>query len=1203
MGTMIQSFGLNEADFRGERFAEWPTDLRGNNDLLVLTRPDVIREIASLYIDAGADIISTDTFNANSISMADYGMEHLVGEINRSAASLLRSLADSRASESGRRIWVAGSIGPTNKTASMSPDVNDPALRAVTYDDLFAAYREQVAALIEGGVDLLLFETIFDSLNLKAGLDAARDAMDSLGRELPVMLSITLSGHDGRTFSGQTIPAFIASVEHFPIASIGINCSFGAADMKPHLRELAKTAPWPVSCHPNAGLPNAMGEYEETPETMADHIGDFVGEELVNIVGGCCGTTPAHIAAISRTVAGKSPRPVPEASRTGMHLSGLERLDVMPDSLFVNVGERCNVAGSRKFLRLIKEEKLDEALSIARKQVDDGAQVIDINMDDGMMDARKEMCGFLNLIASEPDIARVPVMIDSSDWQVIEAALKCVQGKSIVNSISLKEGEEVFLDHARRIRRLGAATVVMAFDEKGQADTFERKIEVCGRAYRLLTERIGFNPEDIIFDPNILAIATGMKEHDRYGLDFIRAVEWIKTNLPGAKVSGGVSNLSFSFRGNNYLREAMHAVFLYHAIAKGMDMGIVNPSAAVTYDEIEPGLRSLIEDVVLYRREEAAEELMVRAQEMLGEKEQGAASDRQARNEAWRSLPVADRLSHALVKGIHDHLEEDLAEALAAGTDPVDIIDGPLMEGMNRVGTLFGEGKMFLPQVVKTARTMKRAVTILQPVIESRRDSRQAEKAGKVVFATVKGDVHDIGKNIVSIVLACNNYEVIDLGVMVPAEDIVATALREKPDLVCLSGLITPSLEEMARVVRLMEQTGLKIPVMVGGATTSRIHTAVKIAPNYSAPVIHVPDASQNPLIAARLLNPDTCEEFITELKEQYDALRERERLRTVATVSLADARKRSVRSSLKPYQPVRPASMGRRRLDIPVREILPYINWHFFFNAWKLPGDFASVTSLHDCPACRRAWIEKYTPSDPAKGEEVIRLYRDAASLLDGWTAEDRCAQAVVRFCEAHSEGDDIVMDGIRIPTLRSQALASGEASRGLADYIAADGDYAGAFAVSIDFADEVRGFESAGDSYRSLLVQSLAHRCAEAASEWLHAKVRRELWGYAPAEDLSVKELFQARYSGIRPAVGYPSLPDQKLTFTLDRLLGLAEIGVSLTDNGAMEPSATVCGLYIAHPESSYFMLGRIADDQIADYGGRRSLEADEVKSLLGY
>lgn len=1202
MGTMIQSYGLTEADFRGQRFADWSVDLRGNNDLLAITRPDVISEIASRYIDAGADIVSTDTFNANSISMADYGMEGLVSEINRSAASLLRSLADKHSAETGRQIWVAGSIGPTNKTASMSPDVNDPAFRTVSYDDLFAAYREQIAALAEGGVDLLLFETIFDSLNLKAGLDAAREVMDSLGREIPVMLSITLSGRDGRTFSGQTIPAFLASVEHFPIASVGINCSFGAADMKPHLRELAKIASVPVSCHPNAGLPNAMGEYEETPETMAAQISAFAAEGLVNIVGGCCGTTPAHIAAIRDAVEGYAPR-VPADPKGGMHLSGLERLDVMPDSLFVNVGERCNVAGSRKFLRLIKEGKLDEALSIARKQVEDGAQIIDINMDDGMMDARKEMCGFLNLIASEPDIARVPVMIDSSDWQVIEAALKCVQGKSIVNSISLKEGEEVFLDHARRIRRLGAAAVVMAFDEKGQADTFERKIEVCGRAYSLLMERVGFNPEDIIFDPNILAIATGMKEHDRYGLDFIRAVEWIKKNLPGAKVSGGVSNLSFSFRGNNYLREAMHAVFLYHAIDKGMDMAIVNPSSSVTYEDIESGLRELIEDVVLYRREDAAEELTLRAQEMLRSKEEGGDSAQTVHEETWRTLPLGERLTYALVKGIHDHLEEDLSEVLAAGTDPVDIIDGPLMEGMNRVGTLFGEGKMFLPQVVKTARTMKRAVTILQPAIESRRDSRQSEKAGKVVFATVKGDVHDIGKNIVSIVLACNNYEVIDLGVMVPAEEIVATAKREKPDLVCLSGLITPSLEEMARVVRLMEESGLRIPVMVGGATTSRIHTAVRIAPHYSAPVIHVPDASQNPLIAARLLNPDTCGEFIAELKEQYDVLRERERQRTASTVTLAEARRRSVRASIKKFIPQPPACMGRTALEIPVSEVVGYINWRFFFNAWKMPGDFASVVVLHDCPACRREWIERHTPADPAKGEEVIRLYRDAAALLDRWSRERRVVHALVRLDEAHAEGDDIIIGDVRIPTLRSQALNDGEASRGLADYIGESGDYAGAFAVSVDLADEIRQADDAGDSYRSLLVQSLSHRLAEAASEWLHAKVRRELWGYASDEGLTVKELFQGHYRGIRPAVGYPSLPDQKLTFVLDRLLDLSEIGVSITDNGAMEPSATVCGLYIAHPEASYFMLGRIADDQIADYARRRELTQAEVKTLLAY
>lgn len=1201
-GTMIQSYGLCEADFRGRRFASWPCDLRGNNDLLTLIRPDIIKEIARQYIEAGADIISTDTFNANAISMSDYGMENLVGEINTEAARLLRELADSHLSATGRRVFVAGSIGPTNKTASMSPDVNDPALRAVTFDDLFAAYREQIGALIRGGVDLLLFETVFDTLNLKAGLDATRDVMEQLGKKLPVMVSVTISGPDGRTFSGQTLKAFIASIGHADIASVGINCSFGAADMLPHVAELARIAPWPVSCHPNAGLPNAMGEYDETPEKMATHMREYFDRGILNIVGGCCGTTPAHIAALAKEARAYKPRTVPQADRA-MHLSGLEALDIRPDSLFVNVGERCNVAGSRKFLRLIKEGNLDEAMSIARRQVDDGAQIIDINMDDGMMDARKEMCCFLNLVSSEPDIARVPVMIDSSKWEVIEAALKCVQGKSIVNSISLKEGEEAFLSHARRIMQLGAAAVVMAFDEAGQADTFERKIEVCQRAYRLLTERTGFNPDDIIFDPNILAIATGMKEHDRYGLDFIRAVRWIKENLPGAKVSGGVSNLSFSFRGNNYLREAMHAVFLYHAIAAGMDMAIVNPSSAVTYEDIDPQLRSLLEDVVLCRREDAAEELIEYARLMLNDKENAAAPSPSATRmeESWRSLPVDERLTYALVKGLHDYLEADLGEALEKYPDPVSIIDGPLMEGMNRVGRLFGEGKMFLPQVVKTARTMKRAVGILTPAIEARRDSRKAAKAGKILFATVKGDVHDIGKNIVSIVLACNNYEVIDLGVMVPAEKIVSTAIEERPDIVCLSGLITPSLEEMARVVELMEKSGLGIPVMVGGATTSRIHTAVKIAPRYSAPVIHVPDASQNPLIAARLLNTATRDSYIADLREEYEALRERELQRNAPVIPLDEARRRSIRRSLKPYKPFLPAMPGRTAVDISVAEVIPYINWRSFFSAWKMPGDFASVASLHDCPSCRQAWIESHSSGNPAQGSEALKLYDDATALLRQLERDRVVCKAVVNLCEARSEGDDIIIGSTRLPMLRSQTPGPDAPTRSLADYVLPADDYAGAFAVTVDLTDVRSRFESEGDSYMSLLTESMAHRLAEAASERLHSLVRREIWGYAKDETLTPAEMFQAHYSGIRPAVGYPSMPDQKLTFELNQLLDLNKIGITLTENGAMSPSATVCGLYIAHPEASYFMIGRIGDDQTADYARRRGMSPGDVRSLL--
>lgn len=1188
IGTMIQSCGLSEADFRGDRFRDWPCDLAGNNDILVLTRPDVIEAIAYEYIAAGADIITTDTFNANAVSMADYGMEELAEEINREAARLLRALADRRSRETGRKIFVAGSVGPTNKTASMSPDVNNPALRAVNYDELFEAYATQVKGLIEGGVDLILFETVFDTLNLKAGIEAAASVMDSLGLKLPVMVSATLSGRDGRTFSGQTLDALLASIEHFPIASVGLNCSFGASEMKPHLAELSRKAPYPVSAHPNAGLPNAMGEYEESPESMARKVAEFVEDGLVNIVGGCCGTTPAHIAAIVDAVKGRKPRSMPGYT-PGLHLSGLERLDITDGSLFVNVGERCNVAGSRKFLRLIREEKYDEALAIARKQVDDGAQIIDINMDDGMMDAAKEMCIFLNLIASEPDIARVPLMIDSSDRTVIEAALKCVQGKAIVNSISLKEGEAHFIDYARRLKRLGAAIVVMAFDEKGQADSYERKIEVCERAYRLLTQQAGVKPEDIIFDPNILAIATGIREHDRYGLDFIRATGWIKANLPGAKVSGGVSNLSFSFRGNNYLREAIHAVFLYHAIAAGMDMAIVNPSSSVTYDDIPADLRTTIEDAVLYRSEDASERLIAAAEMMLKEKEGRAdlGPDAKEMPEDRTSRPLEERLTEALVKGNGEHLEADLSEALASGMEPVSIIDGPLMNGMDRVGHLFGEGKMFLPQVVKTARTMKQAVSILQPAIEQSRGSSGAAKAGKIVFATVKGDVHDIGKNIVSIVLACNNYEVIDLGVMVPPEEIVRVAKKERPDIVCLSGLITPSLEEMRRVVELMDRNGLDIPVMVGGATTSRIHTAVKIAPAYSGPVIHVTDASQNPLLAARLLGSGR-DEFIAEIRSEYEALRERERMKKTPKTTLEEARKRSIRHTLAPFKAPAPRKPGRSVVEISIDELEAVINYRQLFSAWKLSPDL----------------------SDPSS--ESSRLYLDAVSMLKDWKAKEMKARAVVVLGKARSDGDDIVIGegredmethAVRLPMLRRQSLVDGEPSVSLADYIAPEGDHIGLFAVTFDASEEISRYDHEGDSYRSLLAQTLAHRVVEAASEELHRRVRCDFWAYATDENLTPKELFQARYQGIRPAVGYPSLPDQGLTFCLDRLLAMKQIGIKLTESGAMEPSASVCGLYIAHPDAGYFLIGTIADDQLADYARRRNLTPDHARILLAH
>ena len=892
MGTMIQRYNLSEQDFRGERFAGIPGQMKGNNDLLCLTRPDVIKDIHRKYLEAGADIIETNTFNAQRISMADYHMQDLCREINLAAARLARELADEYTAKIPHKPrFVAGSVGPTNKTCSMSPDVNNPALRALTYDELATAYQEQMEALLEGGVDALLIETIFDSLNAKAAIYAAETAMKKTGREVPLMLSVTVSDIAGRTLSGQTLDAFLASVQHAPIFSIGLNCSFGAKQLKPFLEGLAARAPYYISAYPNAGLPNSLGQYDQTPEEMASEVKEYIDEGLVNIIGGCCGTTEEYIAKYQELIVSGSawvPPHIPATTPERLWLSGLELLEQTPEMNFINVGERCNVAGSRKFLRLINEKKYEEALSIARKQVEDGALVIDVNMDDGLLDAREEMTTFLNLVMSEPDIARVPIMIDSSKWEVIEAGLKCLQGKSIVNSISLKEGEEKFIEHARLIKKLGAATVVMAFDEKGQADTFERKIEVCARAYKILTEQVGFNPHDIIFDPNVLAVATGIEEHNNYAVDFINATGWIKKNLPGAHISGGVSNLSFSFRGNNYIREAMHAVFLYHAIRQGMDMGIVNPATSVLYTDIPADVLERIEDVVLNRRPDAAERLIETAEAL----KNTATGTEAVKQDVWREEPMVEkRLQYALIKGIGDHLEEDLAEAVKLYPKAVDIIEGPLMEGMNRVGELFGAGKMFLPQVVKTARTMKKAVAILQPLIEADKQEG-ARSAGKVLMATVKGDVHDIGKNIVSVVMACNNYEIIDLGVMVPAETIVRKAIEEKVDIIGLSGLITPSLEEMAHVAVELQRAELDIPIMIGGATTSKLHTALKIAPVYGGPVIHMKDASQNALVAARLLNPESSSEFVERLNKEYEELRLKNSTKQVKTVSLEEAQK-----------------------------------------------------------------------------------------------------------------------------------------------------------------------------------------------------------------------------------------------------------------------------------------------------------------------
>lgn len=892
MGTMIQQYNLSEADFRGERFKDIPGQLKGNNDMLCLTRPDVIEEIHRKYLEAGADIIETNTFNATSVSMADYHMQPYCREINLVAARLARKVADEfTAKTPGKPRFVAGSVGPTNKTCSMSPDVNNPAFRALTFDELADAYREQMEALLEGGVDAILIETIFDTLNAKAAILAAETSMQKLGRKVPLMLSVTVSDVAGRTLSGQTLDAFLASVQHADIFSIGLNCSFGAKQLKPFLEQLARRAPYYISAYPNAGLPNSLGQYDQTPEEMAAEIKEYIDEGLVNIIGGCCGTTEAYIAKYQELIKDAKPH-VPAPEPKYLWLSGLELLEVTPEINFVNVGERCNVAGSRKFLRLINEKKYDEALSIARKQVEDGALILDVNMDDGLLDAAEEMTTFLNLVASEPDIARVPIMIDSSKWEVILAGLKCVQGKCVVNSISLKEGEELFIEHARTVKQYGAAVIVMAFDEKGQADTFERKIEVCERAYRILTEKVGFRRQDIIFDPNVLAVATGIEEHNNYAVDFIKATGWIRQNLPGAHVSGGVSNLSFSFRGNNYIREAMHAVFLYHAIQQGMDMGIVNPGTSVLYTDIPSDILERIEDVVLNRRPDAAERLIETAEKLKAEKENAGEQQAAVSHLAWREgTTVEERLQYALVKGLGDYLDEDLHEALAKYPDAVSIIEGPLMAGMNHVGDLFGSGKMFLPQVVKTARTMKKAVAILQPYIEAEK-KEGARSAGKVLLATVKGDVHDIGKNIVGVVMACNNYEIIDLGVMVPAEKIIETAIREKVDIVGLSGLITPSLEEMVHVVREMERAGLDIPVMIGGATTSKLHTALKIAPVYHAPVVYMKDASLNAPVAARLMNLDLRSAFAEELENEYRELREKNKTRQVKTVSLKEAQK-----------------------------------------------------------------------------------------------------------------------------------------------------------------------------------------------------------------------------------------------------------------------------------------------------------------------
>lgn len=1201
MGTMIQRYKLTEEDFRGERFKDFDALLKGNNDLLSLTRPDVIEAIHKEYLDAGVDIIETNSFNANAISMEDYSMAHLVREINTEAARIARKAADEyTAKNANKPRFVAGSIGPTNKTASMSPDVENPIYRAVTFDDLKAVYKEQIEGLIEGGVDLLLIETIFDTLNAKAALFAAEEVKHEQNINIPIMISVTLSDKGGRTLSGQTIGAFLASISHIDYLSVGLNCSFGASDMKPFLKELGQRASSFISAYPNAGLPNQFGEYDETPEIMARQIKEYIDEGLVNILGGCCGTTPDHIAQYVALVEGAKPHQ-PASASPYMWLSGLELLEAKPEINFINIGERCNVAGSRKFLRLIKEKSYEEALTIAHKQVEDGAQILDVNMDEGLLEGAEEMTTFLNLVASDPDVSRIPIMIDSSKWEVLEAGLKCVQGKSVVNSISLKGGEEEFLRQARLVKAYGAAVIVMAFDEVGQADRFERRIEICERAYNLLVDD-GFNPKDIIFDPNILAIATGIEEHRNYAVDFLETITWIKDNLPYAKISGGVSNLSFSFRGNDYIREVMHSVFLYYAIKRGMDMGIVNPGQSVIYEDIPSDLRNLVEDVIFNRREESTEELIEYAEKIKNQH----LNQTEQKTEEWRTYSLEERLKYALVKGIVDYLEEDLEEALKVYPKAVDIIDQPLMAGMNRVGELFGDGKMFLPQVVKTARTMKRAVAILQPTIEAEKSSSNSSKAGKLLIATVKGDVHDIGKNIVAIILACNNYEVVDLGVMVPPEVIIQKVKEEQPDILCLSGLITPSLEEMTIVATEVEKAGFSLPIMIGGATTSKLHTAIKIAPKYDrGAVVYVKDASQAPAAVAQLINPETRVSYTEKIRGEYHELRESMADRKVDLVSYDEAQKNKLSLDWNSYVALTPNQQGRHVLkDIKVEEIIPFIDWKFFFHSWNLSARYASIEHIDNCPSCQKQWLHAFKEEERERAQEGMQLYYDAQKLLNQLSFEKvEYIKAVYGIYEAYSENECIYVDGVCFPMLRQQKRNEKNQYLSLCDYIAPKEankkDYVAGFTVTAgDGADVLlKKLEEEGDEYQALLLKSILDRLAEAATEYLHARIRKEFWGFATEETISVKEMFALKYQGIRPAVGYPSIPDQSINFLLNHdLLDSSEIGVNLTENGVMMPNASVSGLIFAHPESKYFNIGQIGEDQAKIYIENRN-EGDAI------
>ncbi|MEI8202547.1 MAG: methionine synthase [Bacteroidota bacterium] len=1196
MGTMIQQYTLTEEDFRGSLFTNHTHLLKGNNDLLSLTRPDIISAIHHAYLDAGADIIETNTFSAQRVSMSDYGVEDQVYQINFQSAQLAQAAATQFTLENPTKPrYVAGSIGPTNRTLSMSPDVNNPGFRSLNFDFLREAYEEQVTALIEGGVDLLLVETIFDTLNAKAALFAIENCFDKLEVRLPVMVSGTITDASGRTLSGQTLQAFLISISHFDLLSVGLNCALGARQMRTYIEELAETAPFYVCAYPNAGLPNQFGEYDETPNVMGEHIKDFIQSGFVNMIGGCCGTTPEHIRVFAEYAASASPHCIPQLAKVSA-LSGLEALFITKESNFINIGERTNVSGSKKFAQLIRDKKYEDALQVARQQVEGGAQILDVNMDDAMLDAANEMTAFLNMLASDPDISKIPIMIDSSKWSVLEAGLKCVQGKAVVNSISLKEGEENFRLQAKTIKRYGAALIVMAFDETGQATTFEHRIAICQRAYNILTQQLEFKAEDIYFDPNILAIATGIKEHNNYAVEFIQTVRWIKENLPYAKVSGGVSNLSFAFRGNNQIREAIHSVFLYYAIAAGMDMGIVNAGALLIYDEIPLEFRNLVEDVVLNRRIDATERLLMYSEHL----KQDPAKEKLVLE--WRKEPVAERLAHSLIKGIDEFILEDITEIRSSYPRSFDIIEGPLMKGMSVVGDLFGSGKMFLPQVVKSARVMKKAVAILQPFIEQEQAlSGEQHKAGRVLLATVKGDVHDIGKNIVGIILACNNYEVIDLGVMVPSDIILQTAIEKSVDVIGLSGLITPSLEEMVHVAKEMQRQGFTIPLLIGGATTSKIHTAVKISPEYAPFVMYVKDASQCIPVVSALLSEDQKPAFVENIKNEYHKAREDYQLQKAATtyIPIAAARDNAMKINWDNSIPSKPASTGVKVLNnYSLSEIRKYIDWTFFFHSWKLSGKYPAILT------------------DPIKGEEATKLFNDAQKMLDEIVAENKLtANAVLAIYPANSINEDVIVyeDETRRKALATlhflrnqQEKEKGVPNLSLADFVAPQSyqDYIGMFAVTAGVGLEkwVDYYEKLNDDYSAMLFKFLADRLAEAFAELLHYKLRTEFWAYAPTEKKHVERFLKEDYQGIRPAPGYPACPDHSEKLSLFQLMDVEKnCGITLTENFAMYPAASVCGYYFAHPEAQYFNLARISKDQVVNYAERKQIPLKLVEKQL--